>query len=368
MSDADRIAARTRHLEDKLRGAAQELLLRGALGVAVAIDAPALPQPLLLGWGRQALDGEIPLAPDAQFAIASQSKMLNAALVLLLAREGAFRIDEPVARYLPGVPAVDADATIEQFLNHTSGIGNFIHAMTVLPSPWPQFEYDDLIAFARMQGRQFAAGARLDYNNTDVVVLAKLCETVTGTPRAELLRRYLFEPLGMNRTQIGPVGAARMARGYYRPTHGGDAVDMATVPDYSIASAAGDIVSTLPDMLRFARSLFDPGSRIGLRLEDMASSVADVGTQRFSWFLPRTYGRGVECWTWGGRRAWGHRGSFFGYHSGTFVEPASRVAISSFLTMVTEGGFMRFVDLEAHDYQSFLETALHAAFDLQDQP
>jgi asparagine synthase (glutamine-hydrolysing) len=77
--------------------------------------------------------------------------------VLLLAREGAISLDDPVSKYVPDVPAVDEDATVAQFLNHTSGIGNFIHAMTVLPHPWPRMSYEDLMALARMHGRQFRA-------------------------------------------------------------------------------------------------------------------------------------------------------------------------------------------------------------------
>ena len=47
--------------------------------------------------------------------------------------------------------------------------------------------YDDLMALARMHGRQFRAGERLDYNNTDVVVLARLCERVGGVDAGEVL-------------------------------------------------------------------------------------------------------------------------------------------------------------------------------------
>jgi hypothetical protein len=79
--------------------------------------------------------------------------------------------------------------------------------------------------------------------------------------------------------------------------------------------------------------------------------------------MPRTYARGVECWPWGGRRFWGHRGSFFGYHSGTFADPISGAAFSMFMTMCTAGSFMRFIEQQAYDYMSFMAACGQAAVD-----
>lgn len=366
---SDRAGARVEALRGRLASAARELVERAAIGVALRVELPGVAEPLCIAAGSVDAAGSAPLTGDELHSIASQSKMFTAACVLLLARDGAIRLDDAVAKYVPGVPAVDADATIAQFLNHTSGIGNFIHALTVLPHPWPRLSYEDILALAKMHGRQFRAGERLDYNNTDVVVLARLCERVAGQRFETLLAERVLTPLGMRDTHVAS-GAdwprARMARGYYLPSQGyaGPPIDVATLPDYSIASAAGNIVSTLPDMLRFARALLGRRGPLGLGLADFTADIAEAGRQFPTWFLPRTYGRGVECWNWGGRRFWGHRGSFFGYHSATFVDPGSGVALSQFMTMCTAGGFMRFIEREAYDYMAFVAAAAQAASDV----
>lgn len=354
-------------LRNRLADAAEELVLRGALGVAARIMLPGAP-PLRIAAGSADIEHSRPLRGDELFAIASQSKMFTAACVLLLAREGAIALGDPVTRYVPDAPAVDADATIAQFLNHTSGIGNFIHALTVLPFPWPRMSYADLMALAKMHGRQFRAGARLDYNNTDVVVLARLCESVAGMRFDALLKERVLAPLGMHDTFVAAGDEwprARMAHGYYVPSQGyeGDPIDVATLADYSIASAAGNIVSSLEDMLRWSQCLLGSPNALQFRTGDFVRDVADAGAQMTSWFLPRTYARGVECWRWAGRRFWGHRGSFFGYHSGTFVDPASGAAFSMFMTVCTRGSFMRFIELEAHDYMGFLAACGQGAVD-----
>lgn len=353
----------------RLGTAAGELAKSGAIGVAAWVTLPGCPEPLRVAAGTVDAVGSRALKGDELFAIASQSKMFTAACVLLLARDGEISLADPVAKYVAGVPAVDTDATIAQFLNHTSGIGNFIHAMTVLPYPWPRMSYDDLLALARMHGRQFRAGERLDYNNTDVIVLARLCEIVSGQPFTALLRERILRPLAMQETYVAAGEdwpRQRMAHGYYQPSQGyaGPPIDVSTLPDYSIASAAGNIVSSLADMLRWSQCLLGAGNPLGFETRDFVSDIAEAGSERPSWFLPRVYARGVECWTWGGRQFWGHRGSFFGYHSATFVEPVSGVAFSMFMTMCTAGAFMRFVDSEAHDYMAFLAACGQAAADL----
>jgi D-alanyl-D-alanine carboxypeptidase len=298
MSRNETIRARATYVASRLESAARELLRRGAYAVAARLAVPALDEPIRVAVGSVDAAGSAPLTGEELFAVASQSKMLTAACVLLLAGEGATSLDDPVAMYVPDVPAVDEDATIAQFLNHTSGIGNFIHAMTVLPHPWPRMSYEDLMALARMHGRQFRAGERLDYNNTDVVVLARLCERVGGMPLAKLLWQRIFEPLGMRDTFVAQGEdwpRSRMARGYYFPSQGyeGPMIDVSTLADYSIASAAGNVVSSLADMMRFACCLLGKASAIGLGTADFVAVVAEAGREYANWFFPRTYGCGV---------------------------------------------------------------------------
>lgn len=361
-----RLQERMTVLGERLAVAARELVDRGAVGVAAQVQVPGLAMPLVIAAGNVDREGSRPLTGTEAFAIASQSKMFTAAAVLLLAADGALRLDEPVTKYVGPVPAVDQDATITQYLNHTSGIGNFIHALTTLPWPWPSLTYEQILGLATLHGRRFRAGSRLDYNNTDIVVLARLCEIVSGMPLDRFLERRVFGPLGMTRTRVATGdGWARddMARGYYRPAQGydGDPVDVSRLPDFSIAGAAGNIVSTLPDLVQWSRALLSPGNATGLVFGDFVADVVDQGTEYAHWFFPRTCGRGVERWCWGGRSWWGHRGSFFGYHSGTFVEPRSGAVIAMFMTMCTEGSFMSFIDRQAHDYMAFMESCCHTA-------
>src|SRR4051812_31716732 len=69
----------------------------------------------------------LPARPDLPYQIASNSKQFTAMAMLLLEDEGKLSLNDPVAKYLPGITAGDR-ITLRQLLSHTSGLQDF----------WPQ--------------------------------------------------------------------------------------------------------------------------------------------------------------------------------------------------------------------------------------
>ena len=59
------------------------------------------------------LGGTVPPRADTQFRIASNTKTMTAAVIVLLAQEGKLRFDDPVSKYVEGVPNGD-DITISE--------------------------------------------------------------------------------------------------------------------------------------------------------------------------------------------------------------------------------------------------------------
>ena len=217
------------------------------------------------------------------------------------------------------------------------------------------------MALARLHGRQFPAGSRLDYNNTDVIVMSRLCEQVTKQTFDHFVRERLLKPLGLTDTFVcapkqlslgGVWRAATISR--VKDTKGRRST---WGPWLTIASPRRPGISCLrsktcvvgegicsTDLMQSALSWRFCRQRRG----------CGIGTD--SLVLPADVRARHESWRWGGRVVWGHRGSFFGYHSGTFIEPQSRFVFSMAMTMCTTGSFMRFIDLQGHDYMSFMQT------------
>jgi len=65
-------------------------------------------------------------APDADthFRIASNTKTMTAAVILQLAQEGKLSLDDPVSKYVPGVPGGD-NITITELLKMRTGLYNY---------------------------------------------------------------------------------------------------------------------------------------------------------------------------------------------------------------------------------------------------
>ncbi len=63
--------------------------------------------------------------PGTRFQIASVSKQLTAAMVMLLVDEGEVSLDDRLDRFLPGCPAHWQALTMHQVLTHTSGLGHW---------------------------------------------------------------------------------------------------------------------------------------------------------------------------------------------------------------------------------------------------
>src|SRR5690606_8720940 len=66
-----------------------------------------------------------PVTPASNFRLASVSKAFTAASVLLLAEDGRLRLDDPVRRWLPALPASADGVTLHHLLSHTSGLHDY---------------------------------------------------------------------------------------------------------------------------------------------------------------------------------------------------------------------------------------------------
>src|SRR3954468_13523767 len=111
----------------------------------------------------------LPARPDQPYQIASNSKQFTAMALLLLEDDSKLSLDDPVAKYLPGITQGDR-ITIRELLSHTSGLQDF----------WPQdYEFSDMERPTLPQGivdkwarkpLDYAPGTRYQYSNTGYVV------------------------------------------------------------------------------------------------------------------------------------------------------------------------------------------------------
>ena len=232
--------------------------------------------------GTTELGTQTPPAADTHFRIASNSKTMTAAVIVLLAQDGKLEFSDPVSDYVPDVPN-GTNITIADLLTMRSGLYNCTNAPEFsaaldadLAKVWtPQ----EMLAIAFAHPPNAEPNTEYEYNNTNYTLLGLVAEKAAGRPLAEQFRERLFVPLGMQQTSLpAPDEAstipAPFSHGYM---YGGSAYAMTDDPyppdmkaaalagtlkptDYtnqnsSYASAAGGVISTGGDVTRWIRTL-----------------------------------------------------------------------------------------------------------------
>jgi len=115
LGESERTCART---------VAKQWLTRGIPGVtlAVAVDGRIV---YAEGFGYADLEQRVPVWPTTKFRIASDSKPLTAAGLLLLVEQGRIDLDPPVEKYVPSFPDKGAKITARLLAGHLAGIRHY---------------------------------------------------------------------------------------------------------------------------------------------------------------------------------------------------------------------------------------------------
>ncbi|MEM6551857.1 MAG: serine hydrolase domain-containing protein [Planctomycetota bacterium] len=268
-------------------------------------------------YGVADLESGEPMTVGHHFRVASITKPFVAVVLLQLADEGKVGLDDPVGRYVEGVPAGDR-ITLRMLAQHTSGLNNYIahpHVKAAFASePERQWTTEELKAFAFGVGAYFDPdGGGWMYSNTNYVLLGEVIEAVEGKPLGEVIRERVCEPLGLTGTSytVESVLPEPYATGYqYGDESGpifwkgvGEVAYDVTSASPSMWHGAGAMVSTLGDVRRFLKAVTE-----GELLSD-AMFAAQMDWRDTGYPVDYQYGLGVIRYEGGV----GHNGNVPGY-------------------------------------------------------
>ena len=329
--------------------------------------------------GLADVDAGTPVTPATNFRLASVSKQFTAATVLLLAQEGRLRLDDPVRRWLPALPASADGVTLHHLLSHTSGLPDYEDLMAadfagqvrdadvlcLLARGTPCDAGDGAIdgdgrgdgghgvndgagadaadrgAFAADAASKpaaaqaadaagqaaptgkpfFAPGSAYRYSNTGYALLALVVEEASGQRYPDVLRARIFAPLGMDGSVAFVDGRNRVARRAYG--HSADGTGWRRTDQSTTSAVLGDggIYSSIDDLAKWDAALGD--DRL---LTDASRALA---------FAPQTttptgeadvgaYGYG---WRLDGKGLQWHSGETIGFRNVILRWPAQRLAV-----------------------------------------
>jgi D-alanyl-D-alanine carboxypeptidase len=249
--------------------------------------------------GEADVAGDVPLRPGDRFRIGSVTKQIAAAGLLTLVEAGKVALDDPLSKYVPDYPGGD-DITIEQLLNHTSGIRSYTDIPGTMDGPIQRdLTTAQLVDYFKDEPPAFAPGEAWAYNNSGYVLVGAVIEAASGMPWHQYLAQVLFEPLGMKETGYGadPAVIALQVNGYTRE---GDTIAPARPLSMTQPHAAGGLVSTVDDLARWSRALHE--GRV-LKSETYARMITPVGKAvdfRYGYGIWATAVRGVPALQHGG--------------------------------------------------------------------
>jgi CubicO group peptidase (beta-lactamase class C family) len=217
---------------------------------------------------------EKPLKEDAIFWIASMTKPVTGAAVMMMQDEGKLSVDDPVSKYIPELAELKtkdgakANVTIRQLLMHTSGMGEIsgqeARKATTLAEVIPMYASKPL---------GFEPGTEWRYCQSSINTAARVVEVVSGMPFAEFLEKRMFGPLGMKDTTfyLSEEQLPRLATSYKKT---GDKLEEAPLFILNgqkptsrdrFPAANGGLFSTAADYAKFCQMVLNGGEFGGKR-------------------------------------------------------------------------------------------------------
>jgi CubicO group peptidase (beta-lactamase class C family) len=296
MSAASKPDAATQRLIARLETRIPELLNQGdvpGLSVALIKDSRTV---WSRGFGFKNAQTKEPVDDLTMFEAGSLSKPVFAYAVLKMVEKGQLDLDAPLSKYLPAYIENDERLnliTARIVLSHRTGFPNW-----------------------RPRGKplliHFTPGEKFSYSGEGFVYLQKVVERLTGEPLNEVIRKSVFEPLGMsNSTYVWQDRIdAQMSTGH----------NQTNVPSQknkdTQANAAGSLRTTAIDYARFVIAMM---SGTGLKEETVSRMLTaqvkvDAGctncidrkpskpSESLAWGLGwglQSTGQGDAFWHWG---------------------------------------------------------------------
>ena len=247
-------------------------------------------------FGMADREANRPMTRDAIVQIYSMTKPITGVALMQLWEQGKFKLDDPLAKYLPefanvrvyagsdsaGAPKLEAPSrpiTVADITRHTAGfvadpnekgVGPLFRAANPLDLNNTITQFSQKLATLPLA---FQPGTRWSYG-ISVDVQAALVERLSGEPFGRYVREHVLDPLKMRETRyfVPEADRSRFAALYQRNAAGAlvhlpdSTAKVLNTKPWALQPGAFGLSSTLDDYLRFARMLLNGGELDGVRI------------------------------------------------------------------------------------------------------
>jgi CubicO group peptidase (beta-lactamase class C family) len=311
--------------EPRITAALQPFVEKGQLAGAVTVVANKDKVLSIDTVGYADVDAKKPIQENSLFWIASMSKPITGAALMILVDEGKVSLDDPVTKFLPEfndqwlIAEKDGEhvllkkptvtMTVRHIMSHTSGMA--------FSSGIEKPTLDNVPLRAAVQSYAITPlvsepGTKYAYSNAGINTGGRIIEVVSGQSYESFLDDRLFGPLGMKDTTFWPneKQVARLAKAYgvnedktgLKETKIGQLQYPLTDHVVRYPMPGGGLFSTAADVTRFCQMVARGGELDGKRI--MSEAAIKQMTSRQTAEGLTNYGVG---WSTGG--TFGHGGA-----------------------------------------------------------
>lgn len=263
--------------------------------------------------GYRDLESRQPMQKDTLFRIASLTKPVTCAAIMMLVDEGRVALIDPVEKYLPEYKglklnpcgtragyhceaiAPSRSINLEDLMTHTSGLPSSVDTHGVEPKTLAE-----LVTLGARSQLLFEPGMSWNYSNVGIDILGRIVEVVAKESFDQFLTNRIFAPLGMADTSffIPDEKKTRLATLYTYADGKLNREEGARGSQNRIPSPAGGLISTASDMLRFNEMMRNKGSLDGHRVLSPAAvelmTISHTGEIPSGWVPGVGHGFGYE--------------------------------------------------------------------------
>jgi len=288
------------------------------------------------------IEARQPVQPDALFRIASVSKPITAAAVLVLVEQGRLDLDAAALDLVGSIEPPEGriidprlrKITVRQLLHHTAGFDRgksfdpMLRPGVVVEAIGSTPKNTAIVRFMLDRPLDFDPGTQYAYSNFGYCLLGRIIENVTGRPYEESVRTLVLRPAGIRDMRLGRTRQADRAKGevcYYSPA--GTAPVESVFPDvkrpvappygrYYVEAmdAHGGWIASAIDLVRFTTHL-DGNRAPGLLKAKTIKLIESRPAPPVSAGEPAYYGLGWMVRPKGESANWWHAGRIPGTNS-----------------------------------------------------
>ena len=255
---------------------------------------------------------KIPATEQTRYRIGSITKMFTATIILQLVEEGKLSLITTVDKFYPVLPNANK-ITINNLLNHRSGLHNFTDDSTYTTWMTHPKTHDEMLAIIAKGGVDFQPDEKFSYSNSNYIVLGYIIEKICNKAYKEVLNERILSKVGLANIYYGDKTNVKNNECYSYLFK--SKWEQQPETDMSIPGGAGAIVSTTADLARFIEALFSL-QLVSQKSLNLMKTMTDG------------YGLGMYQIPFFKKIAYGHNGGIDGFESALAYFPEDSLSIA----------------------------------------